>query len=106
MSEVLRKIQKQAARQSTAVSGLDIDRIVKNIESTESNWAEQKGGGPAPAPQSPHSIPWNSIKDPGIGLLSTNGDRLIDFHFHSGGIGLIGTQEIVNALPPPKKYGP
>ena len=40
------------------------------------------------------TIPWNSIKDPGIGLLSTNGDRLIEFQFHWGGIGLIGTQSL------------
>ena len=46
------------------------------------------------------SIPWNSIEDPGIGLLSTNRDRLIDFHFRSEGIGFIGTHEIVNAHRP------
>ena len=44
-------------------------------------------------------IPWNSIKDPGIGLLSSHGDRVIEFHFHSGGIGLMSTQEIVHWRP-------
>ena len=53
-----------------------------------------------------NTIPWNSIKDPGIGLLRTNGDRLNEFHFHSGGIGLIGTHEIVNALLPPEEIWP